>query len=203
METTNLWSLLLDGAVLVLLIATVAFAARLSSQLASFRQSRKALETLIRDLSMQVDKAESSILGLKHAAKDAGRDLQDLIDDASSYRDELGLMNDTADRVAARLEGLVDGTKSGKTTTVKEFPVTGNAGNKTGAKTKPGDKAPGFIIRDPDFGRDDDVDNDVMDPAVAMDGFEDNEGDDNLYSDAERELYAALTKTKASNGGRS
>lgn len=96
--------LVMDVMVMALLGATVFYAVRLSKQLRVFRQTKGDLQHLIGDLSGQITQAEMAITGLREAARESGRDLQELISEGNALKDELGMMHDSANRLASRLE---------------------------------------------------------------------------------------------------
>lgn len=100
----SILGLVLDGAIILLLVVTIVFAARLSLSLRTFRDNRQAFEGLLRDLDSRIGAAESAILGLRQSAQESGEVLQDKIDDAQNLHDELSLMTQAADNMARRLE---------------------------------------------------------------------------------------------------
>ena len=56
---------ILDGLILFALLIAIVFSARLSLYLKTFRDSRRDLEGLVKELSMTIEKAENAIAGLK------------------------------------------------------------------------------------------------------------------------------------------
>jgi hypothetical protein len=170
----GIWPLILDGTILVLLAATVVLAARLSLQLKDFRESRKSMEGLVKDLATHVDKAQRAIEGLKEGVKDAGRELQNRISAAQALADELQIMTESGNKLAGRLEQLAD-KHIGKT------PAVSYDTNRNGS----------FAIRDRELAGDMGADGifngeeDEEDEAVEFSGFS---------SRAEQELYEALRK---------
>lgn len=169
MIDTHLLSLIMDGAVIVLLVAVIFFASRLSLYLREFRASRKDMDKLIRDLSASVEKAESAMAGLREATRDSGRDLQSMINEAKALTDELQLMSEAGNNMARRLETVAE--KSGRNTPAGV----------------PGRKEASFAIRDPEFdpAGGDDMDDDLFEEETS-----------GLQSRAERELFEALQGTQ-------
>lgn len=104
-------SLILDGIILVFLAVTIFYAARLSLFMKSFRDSRSAIQSLIRDLSVTIDKAERSIETLKVDAIDAEGSVLEVLKEAQFIADELKFMNSAGDNLAERLEKLADRNK--------------------------------------------------------------------------------------------
>ncbi|MCB1539230.1 MAG: hypothetical protein KDJ49_09750, partial [Alphaproteobacteria bacterium] len=101
-------SLILDVVVLVLLGLTIGYAARLSLQLRRLRDSKSDLDRVVRDLMRNLDRAERAIAGFRQTAMESGSELQNHIDRAMAISDELQLITESGDRLAARLDGLVD-----------------------------------------------------------------------------------------------
>lgn len=103
--------LILDGIILVFLAVTIFYAARLTLFMKSFRESRAAIQSLIRDLSVTIDKAEQSIISLKGDAVDVESSISGVLNESKFIADELKFMNSAGDNLAARLEKLADRNK--------------------------------------------------------------------------------------------
>lgn len=165
---THLLSMILDGAVILLLAAVIFFASRLSLYLRDFRAGRKDMDKLIRELSSSVEKADRAMAGLREAARDSGRDLQSMINEAKALTDELQLMSEAGNNMARRMETVAE--KSGR-----------------GVPVPAVRKEKSFTIRDPEF-----------DPSAGGDDLDDELFEDEttgLQSRAERELFEALQGT--------
>ncbi len=102
---------ILDGIILIFLAVTIFYAARLSLFMKSFRESRSAIQSLIRDLSLTIDKAEKSIATLKIEAIDAEGIVLESLKEAKFIAEELKFMNSAGDNLAGRLEKLADRNK--------------------------------------------------------------------------------------------
>lgn len=185
--------LVLDGLVLLLLAATIFVAWRLSQSMNAFRKGRKELESLIADLSRNIDKAELAITGLKSASRDAGSDLQVLVREARALSDELQLMTEAGDNIASRLERLAERNRDIaeriEKTAATPPEMAAQVALKRVQEHKSVPTGMSFAIRDRD----------------VEEGIE-TEPDDWLadapHSKAERELMAALQKSgKAKTGG--
>lgn len=192
-------SLILDVIILVLLGLTIVYAARLSLQLRRLRDSKSDLDKVVRELIKNLDRADRSIAGLKQAARESGTELQDAVDKAMAISDELQMITDSGDRLAARLEHLTDVVRpvvAGTPAPVKASPppaakpVQPNMTNANAPSTyaqqlrkldAAEEKAASatFAIRDPDAER-------GQDPRAAA------VEDDSLYSEAERDLFRAM-----------
>lgn len=204
-------SLILDVVIVVLLGLTIVYAARLSLQLRRLRDSKSDLDRVVRDLVKNLDRADRAIAGLKEAARDSGAELQDAIDKATGIADELEVMVNSGDRLASRLEGLVDagrGAPAARASTPASAPAPKAEPQKSqsqqadyaqhlrkldAVEEKPrGEKAGmSFAIRDPDAER-------GIDPTAERMALEDDGSGQGLYSEAERDLFRAL-KGRAGN----
>ena len=103
-----LLSLLMNGTIIVLLLATIIYSARLSRGIRVFKDSRKDLEKLVRDLGQQIARADEAVAGMRNSARDAGKDMQAKISDCKRLQDELDVMIQSGNSLAARLEKAVD-----------------------------------------------------------------------------------------------
>jgi chromosome segregation ATPase len=182
---------ILDGLVLLFLGITVFFASRLSVQLKVFRQTRTDLKGLIGDLSGQITQAEMAITGLREAARESGRDLQEMISQASALKDEMEMIYDSSNRLVDRLEQS-PGRKSAMPSEADymESEDRQNAHKQQNAPKspeKPSGTSP-FSIRDPEYldGEDDDLD--------TAGGYD--EELEAFQSRAEKELFEALSGKK-------
>lgn len=166
------FSMILNGVMIVLLGATILYAIRLSSHLKTFRDSRKDFDRLVRDLGGQIEKADIAIAGLKQAAKDNGRNLQDKIDAAKALSDELQLMVESGDSIASRIEKQAE----------KRVDIGKPAAAVPRKSAPPKAAESAFSIRDIEF------------DTPERDGDEDFSAGENMQSRAERDLYDAMRK---------
>ena len=97
-------SLVMDGVVALLLIATIWFAIQLNRRLAMLRADGERLERLIAGLSAASHRAEEAVGDLKETAGHAGRQLQGAIDKAGLLLADLQFMTDKANTAADRLD---------------------------------------------------------------------------------------------------
>lgn len=201
-----------DILITCLLAATIFFAVKLSRHLDSFRSNRSNMESLIRELSNQITRAQEGISVLDELSSNRGDELRRSIAKAQGLSDELQLMTESANSLAEKLEnmavrnraiidemddkamGLVyPGTKSSAPQSVA--PLTAVKTPKyeeTLTKAKAEKIAEAFFaIRDPDFESDDDDD---------RPNFGSDDGQSSQYaSQAERDLAEAL-KRRAPQG---
>ncbi|MCB9996499.1 MAG: hypothetical protein H6869_08705 [Rhodospirillales bacterium] len=210
--TGSLLSLILDGVIILLLAGTIYYAWRLSTHIRVFRDSRKDMEKLLGDLAGHIERAEEAIEGLRAGARQSGRDLQAIINDAKGLSEELQIMSESGNSLAGRLEKLADrrGADPYRETPVvfehrpepvRREPVKPEPVRKKTAVEELVDPLAGFAIRDPEF---DDLQDGMMNEEGLMRGdYEEDTGhDDQFSSEAERDLYMALRgKRKTEAGG--
>jgi hypothetical protein len=95
--------LVADAALCVLLLVTLVFAWRLNQRLSDMREGQGDLQTLVKSLNEAVEKANTSIVNLRLAAREAEETLARRLDGARAVTDELSLMTESGDRLAGRL----------------------------------------------------------------------------------------------------
>lgn len=192
----------MDIAILLLLAATVFIGFRLSVSLRHFRESRFEMEGLLNRLTSNIDSAENAIAGLQNAAKNSGVNLQAIINDSKFLVDELKFMNEAGNSLAGRLEKLAEKNRE----LVEQVEAAGGIGPQEIHYQRPApeaarpkihdvfmddDSAPlGFMIQDREFDEE------------AEAEFLLSEADDMmpaLQSQAERELFEALSRHKRKN----
>jgi cell division protein FtsB len=93
-----------DIVVSFLLLFTIYYAAKLSRRLSALRADKAALQALVRSLTQASQSAETGIRGLKSVAEESGRELQKMLQDAQSLRDDLAYMIERGGGVADRME---------------------------------------------------------------------------------------------------
>jgi chromosome segregation ATPase len=108
------WTILADGVVATLLIATLIYVRRYSKQIAAIRDSRGEFEKLIADLTRSTDQAASHLHQFKVTAEAAGRDLQARVERTQGLTAEFGkigedlkLLTERAESAANRLEAVI------------------------------------------------------------------------------------------------
>ena len=98
--------LILDIIILCVLAATIIHARRLSRQFAEMQQGRKTFEKLIEAINQAASRADIATKSLREAAQQGGDRLQEKINTARGLADELEIIVQAGDSLAARLEGL-------------------------------------------------------------------------------------------------
>jgi chromosome segregation ATPase len=184
-------SFIVDIGMLVLLASTVYLAFRLNLNLKRFKQSRFEMEGLVNRLTGNIDKAERAIQGMQNAARNTGKELDEIISDAKVLADELKFMNQTGNNLADRLEKLAE-----RNSVLTDKIEAAGTLTQTSSPSKPqairlDEGVRGFAIHDREFDEE---------FAEEEDEFEDLADDDfgggGLQSQAERELFEALQKGK-------
>ena len=100
-------SLVGDGIVAVLLVATIGYAAVLNRRLALLRGDRAKIDEMIQALTAAAQRAEAGIAGLKEGASETGRELERTIAGAKRLKDDLAYLVERGCVMADRLEGNI------------------------------------------------------------------------------------------------
>jgi signal transduction histidine kinase len=192
-----------DILITCLLAATIFFAVKLSRHLDSFRSNRSNMESLIRELSNQITRAQEGISVLDELSSNRGDELRRSITKAQGLSDELQLMTESANSLAERLENMAVRNRAiidemddkalglvypaAKQTNFSQ-PVAPLTAVKTPKYEETLTKAKAekvaeafFAIRDPDFEAEEDETNNSA-------------SDDRFLSQAERDLAEALKR---------
>ncbi len=98
---------LLEGALVLLLGATLFHAVRLERALGVLKRDRAVLEALVAGFNESTRAAEAGVERLRGATDGAGRQIARQIEQAQRLRDDLGFLTERGDRLAERLEGGV------------------------------------------------------------------------------------------------
>ena len=101
-----IWSLLIEGLLVLLLTATIYFAIRLNKRLTVLRVEKEQLEKLITQFELVADRAHSSLSGLRATADQVKSDLDDATNKSHAMRDELAFLIERADTNAEKLAQL-------------------------------------------------------------------------------------------------
>ena len=180
-------SMIVDIGMLALLAATVYLAFRLNINLKHFKESRSEMEGLVNRLTGNIDKAERAIQGMQNAARNAGKELDEIISDAKVLSDELKFMNETGNNLAGRLEKLAERNREFVDKIEAASQVTPISSPLKSQPIRLDEGARGFAIHDREFEAGFEDEDDF---EVAEDDF------GGLQSQAERELFEALQKGK-------
>ena len=95
--------ILLDGLLVILLIATISWCFILNRRLGNIRAASKQMKDLVGNFSTATEQAKAGIKALKVAAEVDGAALQDIVDTARVLRDELAFLTEAGDTLADRL----------------------------------------------------------------------------------------------------
>lgn len=181
-------SALMDILIVILLMGTIYYAYSLTRQLKIFRQSRQEFESLLMQLTGQINTANESIDHMKEAADTNGQVLNKLIRDGKLLADELDMVNEASNNLANRLERAASLDRPDHRTiaqdTHDETLEETYEGNRVEETPPTVDSSKGFSIQDRE------VDDDDM--SVGFDDSDDDVG--HFHSQAERELFTALKR---------
>ena len=97
------WLNLIDGILIILLVATICCAMTLSRRLSSLRSDKKNLEKLIGEFHDISEKADKSLTGIRATAEEVSRELAEANAKSRSMRDELAFLVERADRLAEKI----------------------------------------------------------------------------------------------------
>ncbi len=97
------WLNLIDGILIILLVATICCAISLSRRLSSLRSDKKNLEKLIGEFHDISEKADKSLTGIRATAEEVSRELAEANAKSRSMRDELAFLVERADRLAEKI----------------------------------------------------------------------------------------------------
>lgn len=110
------FSLIFDGVLAALLMATIAYAVVLNRKLTELRQSRGEMERLIGEFAEATQQAEQGVGALRERAEDAQNVLdrrvaaaEGRLEEARKLADDLAFMIDKGGKLADRLEKGVTG----------------------------------------------------------------------------------------------
>jgi hypothetical protein len=99
---------LVDGLIVVLLLAVLGLGWRLHLRLSRWRRDDAALGQLIEALNTASLRAEAALAGLKAAARESGEQLEGRVGAARRVQDDLQLLTRRADELADRLMAEVE-----------------------------------------------------------------------------------------------
>lgn len=176
---------ILDILVLILLAVTIGYAMRLSALFRTFRHGREDMQRLFAELAENIARAEQTIQGMHGASNTAGRELQTIIDESRFLTDELRFMNETGDNLAGRLESLAERNRK----IAERLENAGGAGN---ASSYIGNTTPTFTPEPEAFQPEPPPKPYAPPPAEPK-------AEKNFSSQAERELYTALRRSKGTS----
>ena len=97
------WLNLIDGILIILLLATIFCAVSLSRRLSLLRSDKKNLEKLMGEFHHISEKADKSLAGIKATAEEVSRELAEANAKSRSMRDELAFLVERADRLAEKI----------------------------------------------------------------------------------------------------
>lgn len=99
--------LIINILIIGLLIPTIIFAYKLNKNLTIMRQNQSSFSKLIEALNDATNKAETSIPKLKSITEHSESDLKEVVGNAKELKEDLTFINERADNLADRLEGVI------------------------------------------------------------------------------------------------
>jgi uncharacterized protein YoxC len=180
-------SLVLNVVIMALLGAMIYHSSRLSKSIDVFRKSRQEMEALIKRLSDQIDQANTAVRKLRRDSADSADDLTEVVAKSRVLSDELQYIYETGDRLASRLEALVEQSSGEIKKAYKKQGLSDEVEHVHKREEKKASASP-FNIVDREY-EDDKTEADDNFPSFLRD----DDGDDSM-SQAERELAEALLK---------
>ena len=222
--SNDLVALILDIVVLVFLGATMIYVWRLFKSLNDFKQHRREFDSVITNLLSSIDQAERSVQTLKQVSAQEAGELERLIRQSKSLSDELKIINEAGENMAKRLESLAEknreivqssrgGLAVGKNRSNddskisspvhrkrrknrdRDYESTLKTVDKPTADSEPPSELPSFMIQDREFEDMESLES-HLDSSKSNDVVEDDDIPDDLQSEAEKELFAALRTSK-------
>lgn len=142
--------LIINLIIIGLLIPTIIYAYKLNKNLTILRQNQSSLAKLVSALNDATFKAENSIPKLKSVTEHSSSDLKEVVDSAKELKDDLMFINERADNLADRLEGVIKNSRGLSKENTPGFKtsaqVLDGAFNDTAAA--PEKESPSFSIED-------------------------------------------------------
>lgn len=102
--------LVLDGLLVVLLLATIVYAIILNRKLNRLRGNHDEMEVFVDKLNVACARAEAATAGLRSAGENGKTVFREAASKAEALRDELAFLVERADIVAGRLASASEGT---------------------------------------------------------------------------------------------
>tara|TARA_E500000318_G_scaffold80233_1_gene75357 strand:- start:15291 stop:15842 length:552 start_codon:yes stop_codon:yes gene_type:complete len=134
--------LILDGLLVVLLLATIVYAMILNRKLNRLRGNHDEMEVFVDKLNVACARAEAATAGLRNAGENGKAVFRESASKAEALRDELAFLVERADIVAGRLATASEGTKVVPAETKAQ-----NAAAKPESARKPASKRPAPAAR--------------------------------------------------------
>lgn len=133
--------LVLDGLLVVLLLATIVYAMILNRKLNRLRGNHDEMEVFVDKLNVACARAEAATAGLRSAGENGKSVFRDAASKAEALRDELAFLVERADIVAGRLANASEGTS------VVQPNAAVAAGTRADPAKKPAAKRPAAPVR--------------------------------------------------------
>lgn len=178
--TGTLLSIILDVLVMGFLGVTTYYAIKLTQSLNAFRETRQEFNSIMRELSRNIDEAQRGVEALKNASRESGAALQKIINESRSVAVELQGMNQ------GRPRAPVAPARAEDVDSLEAFHRLEQEMLEELAREEEAELTEGFAIFDREYEQADDE--------------EGNEAPAGFRSKAEQELFDALQKTRRTRG---
>tara|TARA_R110002012_G_scaffold41259_9_gene113070 strand:- start:2549 stop:3100 length:552 start_codon:yes stop_codon:yes gene_type:complete len=103
--------LILDGFLILLLLATIVYAMILNRKLNRLRGNHEEMDVFVDKLNVACARAEAATAGLRNAGESGKSVFKESASKAEALRDELAFLVERADIVSGRLASVSEGTK--------------------------------------------------------------------------------------------
>jgi hypothetical protein len=107
-------SLILDGVVAALLVATIAYCVILNRRLGALRRDKDDLRQVVASFNEATVRAEAGIARLKQTGEAISEALQEQMEEAQARYDELVFVTDRADKLASTLGSSISAARRGR-----------------------------------------------------------------------------------------
>lgn len=104
-------ALVLDGAIALLLVATIGYAAVLNRRLTALRRTRSEMEALVGQFSEVAERAQSGLAEVQRAASQSGETLEKHLGEARGLADDLAFMVEKGNGLADRLDNQISAAR--------------------------------------------------------------------------------------------
>ena len=132
--------LILDGLVIVLLVATIIYCVLLNRRLAAMRRNEDELQLLIASFNQATARAEAGIGALKKAAEGVRESHHGEVEDAKALYDELSFMLERGDAIAERIGGRISETRNDPPQTDADTPSPSTGDKEEAGLDSPADE---------------------------------------------------------------
>lgn len=106
-------SFILDGAVAILLVATIFYCILLNHRLGTLRRNEDELRNAVASFNEAAARAEAGVSRLKKTGEEIGDALKDQIEEARALCDDLAFVTERGEKLVERLSESISGQRGG------------------------------------------------------------------------------------------